>query len=247
MVISRTVFKNEIIAEFGFPTRTSKKVIVFCKGMPGSPSGRAVLEFYTKKGFTTFLPRYRGTWESRGTFLKNSPHEDVIDLIDQLPKGFKDLWNKKIIKVNPQKIYIFGASFGGPAALLASLDQRVAKVVAAAPVIDWKKQGKTEPLGWLENFTTEAFGEAYRFSHRDWQKLKKGKFYNPWHIREKIPGEKALLFHAQDDDVVPWGSTKNFALATGAKLVSFKRGGHYGVSNFVEPQFYRHIKKHLAI
>ena len=246
MIISRTIFKREIITEFASPTSLSNKVIIFCKGMPSSPGGRAVLEFYAKKGFNVFLPRYRGAWESHGKFLKKSPHLDILDVVEELPKGFKDLWSNRLIKLKPKEIYVFGASFGGPAALLASNNKRVTKVVAAAPVIDWTKDSKVEPLDWLGKFTKEAFGEAYRFGHTDWQKLSRGKFYNPWYEMNSIPGEKVLLFHAKDDEIVPWGPTEKFAKATGAKLITHKRGGHYGVSSFIEPKFYNQVKKFLA-
>jgi len=243
---SRTVFKKEIITEFLAPSRKSNKVIIFCKGMPGSPGSSSVLDFYAKKGFWTFLPRYRGSWESRGKFLKKSPHLDILDVIEELPRGFKDLWSGKKVRLDPKDIYVFGASFGGSAALLASKDRRVTKVVVAAPVVDWVKDSKVEPLDWLEKTTKEAFGEAYRFQHKDWQKLSKGNFYNPWHEKELIPGEKVLVFHAKDDELVPYEPTEKFADIAGAKLISYKHGGHYGVASFIEPKFYNHIRKFLA-
>jgi dipeptidyl aminopeptidase/acylaminoacyl peptidase len=246
MIISRTIFKREIVSEFILPTRKSDKVLIICKGIPGSPGGRDVLEFYAKKGFNVFLPRYRGAWESGGKFLKVSPEKDILDIIGSLSKSFEDIWNNKQVKINAKNIYVFGASFGGPAALLLSKDERVSKVVAAAPVIDWTKDSKIEPLDWLEKVVNKGFGGAYRFSHKDWQKLIKGDFYSPWKEKENIPGEKVLIFHAKDDKLVPFEPAEKFAKITGAKLVSHKRGGHYGVVSFIDPKFYRHIKKFLA-
>ena len=139
----RTRFKKEIVTEFLPPRKKSSKVIILCSGMPSVPYKPDLMEFFSKKGYWVFYPRYRGSWESGGQFLKISPHQDIIDVIDSLPKGFKDAWGGKIYKVRPSKICLFGGSFGGPAAILASLDKRVNKVIAVSPVVDWKAPSKT--------------------------------------------------------------------------------------------------------
>jgi hypothetical protein len=43
------------------------------------------------KGFCIIYPRYRGAWESGGQFLEKSPHEDILDSIDDLPKGMEEI------------------------------------------------------------------------------------------------------------------------------------------------------------
>ena len=243
----RTRFKKEIVTEFLPPRgRDTGKVIIFCSGMPSVPAKREFLEFYSKKGFWTFAPRYRGTWESGGKFLARSPHEDILDIIDELPMGFISFFDGKRYRVKPKRLYIFGSSFGGPAALLCSRDPRVTKIVAASGVIEWRAQQKTkETQPRLEKFTRNAFGEAYRFRSSDWKKQGRGNFYNPASYAKEIEGKKVLLFHAQDDDVVPWQPTQKFAKATGARLVLYKRGGHH-VARFTKPIIYRHVRKFLA-
>jgi len=205
----RTRFKKEIIAEF-FPPRQARskrrkqeRVIILCPGQPGRPSNSAFLEFWPKKGFWTFALRYRGSWESSGRFLRHSPHEDVLDILDDLPRGFTEAFAHRRFKIGKNaKYYIFGNSFGGPAALLAGRDPRVTKVVCASPVVDWRDQIKHgETNSWTEKFTREAFGEAYRFSHKDWKKLDSGKFYNPVAHIPEINGHKTLIIHSKDDKV----------------------------------------------
>lgn len=257
----RARFKKEIVAEFLppalAPRRRKKpklaKVIIFCDGMPSVPSKRSLLEFFSKKGYWVFHPRYRGSWESGGKFLAKSPHLDILDIISELPRGFKSLYegvgweNGKIYKVKPGKIFVIGSSFGGPAVILASSDKRVTKAVAFSPVIDWRAQDKTiEPINWIAKFTRAAFGEGYRFSPRDWNKLKTGKFYNPIAEAPKIDGRKLLIIHAKDDKVVGWRPAQKFAKATGAKLILLKRGGHLSSSNAIKPRFYRRTKQFLA-
>ena len=89
------------------------------------------------KGYWVFYPRYRGAWESGGQFLEKSPHLDIKDVIDELPKGFKDAAYGQRFSVYPDEIFVIGGSFGGAAAILSSLDTRVTKVIANCAVVDW--------------------------------------------------------------------------------------------------------------
>lgn len=189
----RTRF-GDIVAEFLPPARPSRKVIIFCQGMPGNPSRASLAEFFARKGFWFFAPRYRGSWESGGKFLKISPEKDILRVISQLPRGFHDLYAGKVYKVKPSQLCLCGASFGGPAVLLLTKDPRVSKVIAVSPVVDWTVPVRRERADRVEKFVKQAFGEAYRFSHRDWRKLDSGKFYNPASMLEKIDGGRYLLF-----------------------------------------------------
>ncbi len=208
-----------------------------------------MLEFYSKKGFWVFYPRYRGCWESDGEFLKLSPEQDVRDILDELPKGFKDLtWGKKF-KVRPKQVFIVGGSFGGPAALLMSRDPRVTKVVAIAPVVNWNilkdpkvEQAETSNPDYVD-YVHQAFGQGYRLTKKNWNKLKTGKFYSPiTHIGE-LDGRKILIYHAKDDPVVPWNGVSKFAKLTGAKLILKKRGGHLSSSLISQPSEWRRVQK----
>ena len=273
-MIARTRFKKDIVAEFlpPAPVRHSglrrgkpAEVIIFCGGMPELPRFPQVLEFWSKKGFWVFLPRYRGTWESGGEFLKQSPEKDILDAIDELPKGFTDLWSGKHYKLPTKnyKLYLFGGSFGGPAAILLSRDSRVTKAVAFAPVTDWKAPSKDEPMGRLGAFIPEAFGLGYRFSKKNWGRLSRNEFYSPVSLLSSPPfqrgsaesskrggrnfdGSKLLIFHAKDDHSVPYSYTKKFAEKTGAKLITLRAGGHFGFSKSIEPKIYTQIKKFLS-
>lgn len=246
----RTKFKNEIIVEFLPPilrtqSKSSNKAIIFCDGVPTVPSKKALLEFFSKKGYWVFHPRYRGTWESGGSFLKKSPAEDILDVISGFSSGFKDLWSGKNFKFEPKKIYVLGSSFGGAMSILASRDPRVTKVVALSPAVDWKAKNNREDLMWLKNFVENAFGQAYRFSQKDWQKLKSGKFYNPINHAGEIGGNKIFIIHAKDDDVVNWKPVESFARKVKCKFVLLKKGGHLSLSEILKPRFYKKIKKFL--
>jgi alpha-beta hydrolase superfamily lysophospholipase len=254
--ILRTRIKRNIICEFLPPMERSgnargrerggrNKVIVLCGGMPGYPGKSDLSKFLSGKGYWVFIPRYRGSWESDGSFLKISPHRDVLDVITALPKGFKDLWSGKIYKINRPEVYLIGSSFGGPAVILASRDPRVRKAVALSPVTDWRVETKTEPIEKLGIFTRAAFGNGYRGTKKNWDKLKTGKFYNPAHEAASIDGSKLLIIHAKDDKVVYARTSIEFAQKTRAQLVLLKEGGHLSLSRIEKPKLWKEIERYI--
>lgn len=245
----RTRFKKDIVAEFLPPAKYNpkkpQKVIIFCSGAPGVPRHRAIVEFFSRKGFWFFYPRYRGTWESGGSFLKLPLERDILDIIGQLPKGFEHLTlrGKRRMKVKPAAIYLIAGSFGGPAGILASRDPRVTKVVCVSPVVEWRAPSKAEPMPFFEKLLHFGFGNGYRFQRKDFLKLKTGKFYNPLPRSREIDGKKLLIYHAKDDESVRSKEVAKFAKLTGAKLILRKRGGHLSSSILMKPSEYRRISR----
>ena len=232
MQMFRTRFKREIVTEFLAPARAGKKqrVIVLCDGMPSIPRKQGLAEFLSENGFWVLYPRYRGAWESGGEFLERSPHLDILDVIDGLGREFRELAFGQRFRVMPDEIFVIGGSFGGAAALLCSLDERVKRVIANCPVVDWgillREQKKETSNPNYAAYIRDAFGQGYRLSDRNWNKLRDGKFFNPAYHAREINGEKIMMFHAQDDPYVPHRTVEKFAKRTGAKLKLFRRGGH---------------------
>jgi len=243
----RARFGGEILAEFLPPVRSSNRVIILCEGMPTVPSKRPLLEFLSKRGYWALHFRYRGTWESDGLLLRRSPHEDVRDVIGALSRGFRDTWAGKRYRIARPRVYLIGSSFGGAAALLAAEDRRVRAAVALSPVVDWRVESKTEPIDWLVRFVERSFGEVYRFRRADWDKLKRGRFFNPIVRADRADGRKLLIFHAKDDLVVNWKPTADYASRTGADLVLSRRGGHRSLNAAMNPILWRRIRKHFTI
>ena len=203
--------------------------------------------FLAEKGFWVFSPRYRGSWESDGSFLEKSPHLDVIDVIDSLSSGFTDLWNNKKYRIKNPKVYLIGSSFGGPAAILASKDTRVKKVIALSPVIDWGVESKLESINWMGRFTRIAFGNGYRFRQKDWDKLKDGKFYNPASELGKLDKNKIYIIHAKDDEVVSIEPAIKFAKELDCKITVLKKGGHLSISNLSRATFWKKVQSFFII
>ena len=248
MFLYRTRFKKEIVAEFLPPTEKVKhdRVIILCDGMPGMPTKQGLARFLSSKGYWVIYPRYRGSWESGGQFLKKSPHLDISDIIDELPKGLKENTFGKKFKLSPEEIFVIGGSFGGAAAALSVLDPRVKKAIANCPVVDWSilrysEKRETSNKSYTA-YIREAFGNGYRLNPKDWAKLHTGKFYNPAFHANEIDPSKLMLFHAKDDPYIPWKSVAAFAHKTGAKLNLFKKGGHLSTERIVR-QYWKKIQK----
>lgn len=242
----RTRFAKDIVAEFLPPlVKSSAKIIIFLSGAPSVPKLADTLNFYSKKGFWVFHPRYRGSWESSGSFLEKSPEKDVSDIINQLSKGFIELESGKKHIVRYTSLYLFGCSFGGPAALLASGNPKVNKVIVLSPVIDWQAESKAEPLSWLFGYMAQAYGQGYRVTKKNWKKLETGSFYNPIRHVKEIDGKKILVIQAKDDRSVDYKPAIIFTKETGAKLLLLKKGGHFSSSLFSSSEFYKEVKKFL--
>ena len=243
--VFRTRFGKDIVAEYVPPTRPSRKVAILWSGMPSVPKYHEVLRVFSQAGYWAFSPRYRGTWESSGSLFAESPHLDALLVLNLLPRGFKNLWTGKKIQFKPSTVHLFGSSFGGPAALLASRHPLVEKVVTSSGVVDWRVQGRTEPLPALKRMVKTSFGKAYRFKDSDWRKLGSRAFYNPADVPAAVAGEKVLLVHSKDDDVVPYGPTTKFAKEVGAKLWLRPTGGHLTSKLFLQPASWRRIMSFL--
>jgi len=244
----RTRFKKDIICEFLPANRkTARDVIIYASGMPGYPGAKKdVAEAFAKAGYWVFFPRYRGTWESGGVFLKDSPTKDIEDVIDVLTKAeacrLTDVYTQQTVTLRPRNIHVIGSSFGGPVALFCSQDKRVKNVVAISSVIDWRTQGPEEDVAETARFTKEGFGEAYRVATGGWKKLEKGKFYNPAHEDAvDFDGEKILMIHAHDDAICSYKDVEKFAKQTCAMLTTSKRGGHFGSSILLQPSLFKKV------
>jgi len=206
------------------------------------------MDFLARRGFWSVFIRYRGTWESGGSFLSRPPHRDALDVIAALPRGFSDVWEGVRRELRPSATYVIGASFGGTAAVMASLDPSVTKAVALAPVIDWTKEGKggTESPEFLFRVIREGYGGAYRFSRANFDRLLAGGFFDPWTERDRVDPSKLLIIHAKDDTVTSHDVSARFGRYTGCAFVSRKRGGHLSLSQAIAPQNWPRIERFLA-
>ena len=245
----RTRFNKEIVAEFLPPVRQGKKhrVIILCDGMPSVPTKQPLAEFLARKGYWVFYPRWRGAWESGGKFLEKSPVEDIAEVITGIEKGrVRESAFGQEFQVKPDEIFVIGGSFGGAAAILSSLDRRVRKVIANCPVVDWsildEEQEKETSNKSYPAYIREAFGNGYRLTDKNWNKLRRGDFYNPAHHVAELAASKIMMFHAKDDPYIPWKQVDDFARRAGIRLVLLARGGHLSTTKTVQ-QYWPRIRR----
>jgi pimeloyl-ACP methyl ester carboxylesterase len=244
----RTSFNKDIVAEFLPSTRRIKrqKLIILCDGMPSVPRKQRLVQFLSQKGYWVIYPRWRGAWESGGRFLEKSPAEDLSDIVDELPKGIREAAFGKTFALSPKEIYVIGGSFGGAAAILASLDPRVTKVIANCPIVNWnilpKEQKHETSNPSYAAYIREAFGNGYRLSEKNWAKLSSGTFFNPAHHVHELTASKILMFHAKDDPYIPWRSVERFASRSGIQLKLLARGGHLS-TDYVVRKYWPQIRR----
>lgn len=245
----RTVFAGDIIADVFLPLRQTGRIAILAGGLPSSPSKGDVLRFLSASGYVAIFFRYRGSWESRGNFLEQSPAQDIKDIIDDLKgkKNIRDIFLQTVTPIKVSAFYLFGSSFGGSAVILNARNPLVKKVIALSPVLDWQALEKgNEPLDPYVRFLEAGYPGAYRVkNHRDWQKLLRPDFYNPMTKSDTISGKKILILHALDDTNVPYDAVIPFAQITKATYYLKPHGGHFGLRHITHQFLWKKIEKFL--
>lgn len=247
--IFRTRLAKDIVAEIALPERQTGKVIVLAAGLPSLPAKRSVLEFLVGEGYSVVFPRYRGTWESAGYFLEQSPTKDIREVIETLTQQrrfwctFSQVW----IPLRVKSFYLIGSSFGGPAVCQLSEMPSVKKVIALSPVLNWQTESIDEPFDKMVRFTMEGFGMGTRLkSMKDWQKLLRRGFYSFPDTLSTAAKKKIFLMHCFDDTVVPIGPAIDAVKTHKILQYYFKpHGGHLGLSHLTQLFFWHKIKKFL--
>lgn len=241
----RTRFARDIVAEFWAPKKPSSKAIILCDGCPSMPGKRKVGEFFARKGYWVFHPRYRGSWESGGKFLEESPEEDVLFVAEGLNAGFINIYDNVEYLLDIKEIVVIGASFGGAASILSLKYPLIGKAIALSPLIDWRSKSKGEPFAYFVHMVEEGFGEGYRVHKDAWKRLLSGKFYNPIQEAKLIDGKRLFIVHATDDDVVPILPLRTFAKLLKLRPLILKTGGHFSTSAVMNKEIWPKIKVFL--
>ena len=84
---------------------TAADAILYLEGFPSSGSHKREIEFLYKEGYNVFIPHYKGTYQSRGKFLKDDIVYDLKIFVDKLRKGTAiNLWDLSKINFKMSKI-----------------------------------------------------------------------------------------------------------------------------------------------
>jgi esterase/lipase len=174
------------------------EIIVECPGCPSIPYIKKNKK-YALHGYAYILPRYRGTWESYGTFLKENPLNDIELILKALRKTITTQLGK-IVDLRRIPIIIMASSLGGSIAL--SVDSRViSKKIILNPVISYRKLG--------ERSGEESFDDFVKFIRTNYPRVyvvdkdisaEKMDFWLTPPLEQKAI---ALLIGLNDDQVDP--------------------------------------------
>ena len=242
----RTRFKKQIVAEFLPPVGRGRKqkVMILCDGMPSIPGKQPLAEFLAARGYWVFYPRYRGAWESGGKFLEKSPAQDIADLITGLEKGrVRENAFGQEFPLSPDSIFCDRRKFwrrGGASCLARPPGEQGDRQLPGGRLERPARRAEKETSNpSYPAYLREAWGNAYRLSDKNWNKLLKGNFYNPARHLDEFKASKAMMFHAKDDPYIPWKLVAGFAKRTGIKLNLLPRGGHLSTTLTVQKHWPR--------
>jgi esterase/lipase len=202
-----------IFFEFVLQDRTADAIIIL-PGFPGRNDFGELIELFYDRGYHVFVPRYRGSYQSSGSFLSKSPVDDIIMFARNLDKSFaKDLWDmkKKIFKIN--KKIIIASSFGGAIACgLIAKYPSFSHLILAAPIWDFAKHNENndeQDLRHMAEFVKRAYKNCYRLNFNDIiKKLSKFKELSPEYYYPKLKDFPVLVFHDPNDKIVAFRHTK---------------------------------------
>lgn len=225
---------NDIILEFSPAENEFRGVVIICDGLPSVPRQKELLAYLSAAGYFVAFPRYRGTWESDGEFLKESPTKDIEDVINFIKNNkIKELYAGKEFDIKDKNIYLLGSSFGGSVALSLTESDDVDKIIALSPVVDFKihnKDGNEQDLLWVGGFIRRAFGQGYRFKDENWNKMVAGEFFNPKQKLNEKEAEKISIIYDQSDKEIDYRKIENYASQNNIKIIKWDNIGHISFS-----------------
>ena len=211
MKLSKVYYKDLFFTYLLSQKKQSAAAIVLLDGLPSDPSSKEkLIRRLARKGYDVFFPRYEGTWESRGNFLKRPPGKAIVEFIKALKTGVK-IENGTYQR---GRIFVLGASFGGGVALEIAGKDIADKVCALSPVISFKN---VKGINTLEGYIRAAYSHNYRFESKNWQKLLKDKIWNLADIEIKKPAD-VLIIAGKADDQITRDEIENFGKKKSVKV-----------------------------
>ncbi len=211
---------GEIVFEFTMPQKRQKGIVFILNGMPSVPKLSDLLETLAANGYVAIFPRYKGTWESAGIFLAESPVNDVKLLCDEIlkKKTITELYAYKKFKIASKNMMLVGSSFGGAIALCGASWPSVKKVIALSPVVNWKSSPDTATLQ-----ATERLKSFLKFANGT-------LFAPPETLPENVSKKITIVFDESDKttppkEIIDYAKTNKIALKkkTGLGHISFSK------------------------
>ncbi|MDP1632430.1 MAG: prolyl oligopeptidase family serine peptidase [Caulobacter sp.] len=193
----------------------------------GGPAARDVAGFdwwaqaLASRGYAVFQPNFRGSDGLGESFLRAGYGEYGRKMQTDLSDGVRALATAGVI--DPTRVCIVGASYGGYAALAGmTLDQgvyRCAVSVAGVSDLPRKQDRATTRTGGSDSTTVRYWNRFLGVSSANDPVL---KTLSPAYLADRVNGP-ILLIHGRDDTVVPYEQSvvMNKALVSAGKSVEF--------------------------
>ena len=191
----------------------------------GGPAARDTIAFdwqtqaFASRGYAVLQPNYRGSTGYGAKFQRAGDGEWGHKMQTDLSDGIQHLAKQGL--VDPKRVAIFGASYGGYAALAGATLDAPGTYVCAVDIA-----GVSDLHPFL-NFKQEASGTTYQSETVTYWK---GLFGDPSHYNDISPARQAakaycpiLIIHGTDDTVVPIDQSRRMesALKAAGKDVQF--------------------------
>lgn len=213
-----------------------KPAIIYLSGFPSNGSYDDKINLLYEKGYNVFVPLYRGSFQSNGSFLERNPVRDLEEFYDYISKGKAiELYNEKEINFKNTCTYLYGSSYGGSMALGLAAVRSIDKIVLSGPVWSWDSHSeKEEDLQQLIGFVKRAFKHLYRLDTEDLQgRLREFEELKPAFYKDKINAE-LLVFHDTEDKVVNYKHTEKHARDLKSKVVKHNYGHNSVVEEMID-------------
>lgn len=214
MAIILKSYAKDTFFEFIIHKKLSKAIIIF-PGFPSNNNFDEIMLTLYKEGFNVFVPRYKGTFQSKGNFLKKDPINELSEFIEFLNKeSTTNLWNQEEVKFRNEEIILIGNSFGANMALNVSITNNINKVVLFSPVWDFKNHNtkyKEQDLEQLTRFVKRGWNNLYRYNFDNIQHKMMTYSSCDWEKNKKlITNQKILVFHDPKDSSVSIEHSRKF-------------------------------------
>lgn len=185
--------------------------IISCHGLPSHPyqHNPAKMENVLDAGYVMVFPNYIGTWASEGVMSWENCVKTILETIKFIKSGKgKKVSHSENIKWKVKDITLLGGSFGGSVALVAGAKSDVEKIISVAGPTNYRDHSKipeesAEPIEDLYYEVKEGWGNLWRVSKAEWDRLAKGECdLNPVDYKDVLKDKDTMLIHGKKDEVV---------------------------------------------
>ncbi|WP_219837600.1 S9 family peptidase [Paenibacillus sp. R14(2021)] len=193
--------------------------IVWCPGLPNTPTAEDMSSPLSNAGFTVLQARYPGSWQSYGKFGPSSSIEGAIQGLELLSKGSTiDLSTEEIVEWSVNRLVLVGNSYGGAVAACAlAVSDLADSAVLFCPLLEPAQQNAelTEPesdLTTLLSYLKRCQENVFRhIDENEWNEFLVGSsLLNPPSHISKLVNRKMLLIHGKEDDTIRSYHTERF-------------------------------------